>query len=155
MTIQTLGIGKTAYPDLSYAPAPDRALDKLDASNIAKRLVVFTPGGDGVGELVENAARMGHRLLDGLHALQAEFECIGDVRGLGLMAAIEFTSDRATKAPANLGEKVRLACVERGLFTRAMGDNFMFSPPMIINAEEVDLMLQILGESIAAVQAAS
>jgi len=105
--------------------------------------------------LVENAARMGHRLLDGLHALQAEFECIGDVRGLGLMAAIEFTSDRATKAPANLGEKVRLACVERGLFTRAMGDNFMFSPPMIINAEEVDLMLQILGESIAAVQGAS
>jgi len=105
--------------------------------------------------LVENAARMGHRLLDGLHALQAEFECIGDVRGLGLMAAIEFTSDRATKAPANLGEKVRLACVERGLFTRAMGDNFMFSPPMIIKAEEVDLMLQILGESIAAVQGAS
>lgn len=57
MTIQTLGIGKTAYPDLSYAAAPERALDKLDASNIAKRLVVFTPGGDGIGELVENAAR--------------------------------------------------------------------------------------------------
>ena len=102
--------------------------------------------------LVENAGRMGHRLLEGLHALQTEFECIGDVRGLGLMAALEFTSDRATKAPANLGEKVRLACVERGLFTRALGDNFMFSPPLIITAEEVDWMLEVVGESIAAVQ---
>jgi predicted GNAT family N-acyltransferase len=57
MTIQTLGIGKTTYPDLAYAPAADRALDKLNPSNLAKRLVVFTPGGAGVAELVEGAAR--------------------------------------------------------------------------------------------------
>ncbi len=57
MTIQTLGIGKTAYPDLAYAPATARTLDKLDSGNIAKRLVVFTPGGDGVAELVDSAAK--------------------------------------------------------------------------------------------------
>jgi len=57
MTIQTLGIGKTAYPDLAYAPATSRALDKLESSNIAKRLVVFTPGGSGVAELVDSAAQ--------------------------------------------------------------------------------------------------
>jgi adenosylmethionine-8-amino-7-oxononanoate aminotransferase len=102
-------------------------------------------------KLVQNAAQMGKRLLDGLKALQEEFEVIGDVRGLGLMAAIEFTSDRATKAPANLGEKVRRAAVERGLFTRAMGDNFMFSPPLSITAAEVDKILEIVGASIAAV----
>ena len=101
--------------------------------------------------LVQNAAVQGQRLLDGFKALQAEFECIGDVRGLGLMAAIEFTSDRATKAPANLGVKVQQAAIKRGLFTRAMGDNFMFSPPLIISPAEVDLLLQIVGESIAEV----
>jgi len=102
--------------------------------------------------LVGNAAVMGKRLYDGLLALQEEFECIGDVRGgLGLMAALEFTSDRATKAPAGMAEKVRRAAVERGLSTRAMGDNFMFSPPMSITATEVDKILQITGEAIAAV----
>ncbi|RIK26380.1 MAG: aspartate aminotransferase family protein [Chloroflexi bacterium] len=101
--------------------------------------------------LADNAARMGARLLDGLKALQEEFEVIGDVRGLGLMAAVEFTSDRATKAPANIGEKVRAAAVERGLWTRALGDIYMFSPPLSITAEEVDKILEIVGESIASV----
>lgn len=101
--------------------------------------------------LADNAAKMGARLLDGLKALQEEFEVIGDVRGLGLMAAIEFTSDRATKAPANIGEKVRSAAIERGLWTRALGDIYMFSPPLSITAAEVDKMLEIVGESIAAV----
>lgn len=101
--------------------------------------------------LADNAAQMGARLLDGLKALQEEFEVIGDVRGLGLMAAVEFTSDRATKAPANIGEKVRAAAVERGLWTRALGDIYMFSPPLSITAEEVDKILEIVGESIASV----
>ncbi len=101
--------------------------------------------------LVGNAGAMGTRLLEGLKALQAEFEVIGDVRGIGLMAAIEFTSDRATKAPANLGEKVRAASLERGLWTRVLGDVYMFSPPLNINAEQIDTVLNIVGESIAEV----
>ncbi len=101
--------------------------------------------------LVGNAGAMGARLLEGLKALQAEFEVIGDVRGIGLMAAIEFTSDRATKAPANLGEKVRAASLERGLWTRVLGDVYMFSPPLNINAEQIDTVLNIVGESIAEV----
>jgi putrescine aminotransferase len=101
--------------------------------------------------LAQNAAQMGRRLLDGLRGLQEEFEVIGDVRGLGLMAAIEFTADRATKAPANIGEKVRSAAMARGLWTRALGDVYMFSPPLIITAAEVDKIVEIVGESIAAV----
>jgi putrescine aminotransferase len=101
--------------------------------------------------LVGNAQAMGSRLLEGLKALQVEFDVVGDVRGLGLMAAIEFTSDRATKAPANLGEKVRAAALERGVWTRVLGDVLMFSPPLNINAEQVDTVLNVVGESIAAV----
>ncbi|MEZ4868121.1 MAG: aspartate aminotransferase family protein [Caldilineaceae bacterium] len=102
-------------------------------------------------DMVGNAGRMGQRLLEGLQALETEFEVIGNVRGLGLMCAVEFVADRATKAPANLGEKVRKACVSRGLFTRAIGDILAFAPPLMISAEEVDKVLEILGESIAEV----
>ncbi len=102
--------------------------------------------------MVANAGRMGQRLLDGFKALEAEFGCIGDVRGLGLMAALEFTSDRATQATSGgLGVKVQKAALERGLFTRALGDNFMVSPPLGISEQELDWMLQVIGESIAAV----
>src|SRR5690606_27075251 len=104
-------------------------------------------------DVTTNAAKMGRRLLDGLNALAAEFDVVGDARGLGLMAAIEFVSDRTTKQPANLGAKIQAACVERGLYTRLIGTDILaFAPPLIISAEEIDLILRIVAESIAAVQ---
>ncbi|CAN5479843.1 aspartate aminotransferase family protein [soil metagenome] len=101
--------------------------------------------------LVARAGQMGTRLLDGLKALEVEFEAIGNVRGQGLMCAVEFVADRTTKAPANIGEKVRKAAIERGLFTRAIGDTIAFAPPLVISEDEVDQILQIMGESIAEV----
>jgi adenosylmethionine-8-amino-7-oxononanoate aminotransferase len=102
-------------------------------------------------DLANHTKVMGDRLLEGLQALQAEFEVIGDARGLGLMAAVEFVADRESKQPAQIGEKVRQACLQRGLFTRAIGDILVFSPPLIISAEEIDLLLQIVGEALAEV----
>jgi len=55
MTIQTLGIGRTAYPDMAYAAAPDRALDKLRVGEISKKLVVFNPSGNGIEKLLAAA----------------------------------------------------------------------------------------------------
>jgi len=102
-------------------------------------------------DVAGNAAVMGKRLLDGLQAIEAEFDVIGDTRGLGLMAAIEF-ADRQTKQPAQIGEKVRQACLRRGLFTRVIGSDILaFAPPLIITAEEIDLILQIVGEALAEV----
>jgi len=102
-------------------------------------------------KLVDNATVMGERLLGGLNGLAAEFETIGNVRGVGLMAAIEFVADRETKAPAGIGETVRQACVARGLFTRVVGDILVFAPPLVINADEIDQIVQIVGESVAEV----
>jgi putrescine---pyruvate transaminase len=102
-------------------------------------------------KLVTRAAQMGRRLLDGLQALQTEFACIGNVRGLGLMAAAEFVADRETRKPAGIGPQVQQACLQRGLFTRAVGDILVLAPPLIISADEIDRMLGIVGESIAAV----
>ncbi len=100
--------------------------------------------------LVERAAAMGRRLLEGLQGLY-EFDCVGEVRGIGLMAAVELVADRETKAPANLGAKVQRACQERGLFLRAVGDILEMAPPYVIGEEEVDRMVQILGDAIAEV----
>jgi len=102
--------------------------------------------------LAGNAARMGQHLMDGLYRLQDEFECIGNVRGLGLMCALEFVADRETKKPAGIGAKVQQACIDRGLFTRIVGDSLLFAPALVIRADEIDQMVQIVGESIAAVQ---
>jgi adenosylmethionine-8-amino-7-oxononanoate aminotransferase len=100
--------------------------------------------------LVEQAGIMGERLLKGLNSF-VNHPNVGNVRGLGLMAAIEFVADKETKAPANVGEKIRLACLERGLITRAVGDSLVFAPPLVIKAEEVDQIVNIVGHAIETV----
>jgi adenosylmethionine-8-amino-7-oxononanoate aminotransferase len=102
--------------------------------------------------LVARARRIGQYLLEGLHGLAAEFPVIGDVRGLGLMCAVEFVANRETREPARIGEKARAACIARGLFTRVIGSDILaFSPPLIISAAEVDQLVQIVGEALAEV----
>ena len=51
-------------------------------------------------KLTERAARLGEYLRDGLRSLQQRYECIGDVRGRGLLVGLDLVQDRATKAPA-------------------------------------------------------
>ncbi len=103
--------------------------------------------------LADRAAVMGRRLLEGLQGLAEEFPAIGDVRGLGLICAVELVADRETKQPSGTGAKVRAAAIERGLYTRAIGDIIAFAPPLIISEDEVDQMVEITGQAIAAVQA--
>lgn len=64
MTIQTLGIGKKAYPDLAYAPAQERSLDKLSISDLSRKLVVFTPSGQGIESLLADAGAKIGQLAD-------------------------------------------------------------------------------------------
>jgi len=73
------------------------------------------------------------------------------VRGLGLMCAVEFVADKGSKAPANLGGKIRQACLERGLFTRNIGDILAFAPPLVITEGEVDRIVTIVREALEAV----
>ena len=104
--------------------------------------------------LVENAAKMGARLLAGMETLR-EFAAVGDVRGLGLMVAVELVADRATKAAFDPAQqvtgRVRAAMEERGLFTRVGRDIILFAPPLIITPGQVDQLVNITREAIAAV----
>jgi adenosylmethionine-8-amino-7-oxononanoate aminotransferase len=111
--------------------------------------------------LVDNAAAMGQRLKAGLRALAERFTFIGDVRGKGLLLAAEFVSDRETMAPLPKGlnayNRVVDLAYERGLIIYSRrtrggieGDHFLVCPPMIVNADEVDEILAILADTLAA-----
>jgi adenosylmethionine-8-amino-7-oxononanoate aminotransferase len=99
--------------------------------------------------LVERAVMMGAYLQSKLRTL-TDCDCVGEVRGLGLMAAVEFVKDRQTKSPANIGDRVRRAAQERGVLARVRGDVLMLAPPLIITEAEVDRLVDVLRESISA-----
>ncbi|MEW6735674.1 MAG: acetyl ornithine aminotransferase family protein [Acidobacteriota bacterium] len=106
------------------------------------------------GGLLENSARMGTRLLEGLKSIAAKYsEVIFDVRGLGLMIGVEFVTDRTSNTPAgDLRNRVEVEAFKRGLILQGAGESTMrFSPPLLITANEVDTALEIFDQSIAAV----
>jgi putrescine aminotransferase len=104
--------------------------------------------------LVENAAKMGARLLAGMKTLM-DLKAVGEVRGLGLMVAVELVGDRATKAgfdPAKkVINKVRGELESRGVFTRNVRDILCFAPPLVITEAQVDRFVESTRGAIAAV----
>lgn len=104
------------------------------------------------GGLVQNAAEVGDYLKAGLEKLKQKHDCIGDVRGMGLMIGVEFVTDKVTlKADPELRDRIENACFERGLIILGAGTNTIrWSPPLIITKENVDVALEIFDEAIAA-----
>src|SRR6202011_3786872 len=109
--------------------------------------------------LVERAAVMGKRLIEGLRHELGELPNVGDIRGLGLMAGVEMVTDKATKAPAlGIGVKVAREAMARGLMMRARpgsaepatGDTLCLCPPLSTPTEILDRIPQILREAITA-----
>jgi len=104
------------------------------------------------GGLIQNSADVGAYLKTGLQQLMRKHECIGDVRGLGMMIGVEFVEDRASNKPApELRERVESACFERGLIVLGAGTNTIrWSPPLILTKENVDVALEIFDEAVGA-----
>jgi 4-aminobutyrate aminotransferase len=103
-------------------------------------------------ELVANSAVVGKYLEDGLRKLMAKHDCIGDVRGLGMMLGVEFVEDRVSMKPSPaLRDLVEVGCYERGLIILGAGTNTIrWSPPLILEREHVDVALEIFDEAITA-----
>ncbi|NMB54336.1 MAG: aminotransferase class III-fold pyridoxal phosphate-dependent enzyme [Leptolinea sp.] len=112
-------------------------------------------------KLVENADIRGRELQTGLKNLQKKHGIIGDVRGKGLMVGFEFVKEaksRETFPPrmkvSDLFEKIAL---NNGLVTYpctgsvdgVMGDMIMLAPPLIISADQISEMIQIIDQSIS------
>ena len=96
--------------------------------------------------MLEHVRAVAPLLQDGLRAL-ADHPLVGHVRGVGLIAAVELVADKATRAsfPASAGVGAALARMaqEDGLIVRVMaGDIVAFSPPLIIAADEIRLLLE-------------
>ena len=100
--------------------------------------------------LMKNAANRGKRLLKGLRTMQKTFECMGDVRGKGLMVAVELVKDRQTKMPAtDWRGRIIKKCFEKGLLVLGCGENSIrFSPSLTVTSNEVDTCLSIFEESV-------
>jgi 4-aminobutyrate aminotransferase len=106
-------------------------------------------------EYAGNAARVGEYFIGRLRELQSRFECIGDVRGKGLMIGMELVEDRETRKPAKeLVDELLTRAFHQGLLLLSCGvSTVRFIPPLMINREHVDeaivLLEAALTESVA------
>ena len=82
----------------------------------------------------------------------SDHSLVGEVRGVGLLGALELVRDKSNKDPFDLvqgvGQYLVKRCQENGLITRALGDTLAFSPPLIINKNEISRMLNIVEISL-------
>ena len=103
-------------------------------------------------KLLFNTQMMGKALRDGLDGLAEKHRGIGDVRGMGLMQAIELVKDRGTKEPdAAAAGRLMEATRKRGLLVGKgglYGNTMRIAPPMIVNKGQVDDALRMLGEAL-------
>ncbi len=101
------------------------------------------------------AAEKGKRLLVGLKDALGGHPNVGEVRGLGMMCAIEYVKDRATKElfdpSEGIGAKINAQTIERGLFSRIRTDAFFLAPPIVTDNDTIDRMIEITAESTKAV----
>jgi adenosylmethionine-8-amino-7-oxononanoate aminotransferase len=115
--------------------------------------------------LCENAAAMGKRLHAHLVAAFGAHPNAGDIRGgKGLLAAVEFVEDRATKknfaGDRKVASRLHAEMVQRGVVTRtrpaggahpATGDILFFAPPLVVTGAEIDRLAEVSREAVKAV----
>jgi acetylornithine/succinyldiaminopimelate/putrescine aminotransferase len=95
-------------------------------------------------DIAGKAKRVGEYLTMGLESLRQKFQFITDVRGRGLLVALEFSRDIAQSAT--------MACLDRGLLVNRLKPNALrFMPPLIIGNAEVDEALGILDKALSSI----
>jgi 4-aminobutyrate aminotransferase len=108
-------------------------------------------------ELIEtgfltNANTCGDWLFTKLTELAARFKCLTNVRGIGLLAAIDVVNARSGKSDPRLRERIVQEAFQRGLILlRGEGASIRFCPPLCINRTQLEVGLQLFGEAVATV----
>jgi adenosylmethionine-8-amino-7-oxononanoate aminotransferase len=116
-------------------------------------------------KLAENAAKMGQRLHAALVAAFGDHQNVGDIRGgKGLLAAVEFVADRATKTnftdDRQVASRLQAEMMKRGVVTRtraaagahpAPGDALFFAPPLIVTDSDIDRFVSVAREAVRVV----
>jgi 4-aminobutyrate aminotransferase len=108
-------------------------------------------------QLLDHARIEGAYLMDRLRELAGRHPEIGDVRGLGLMVATEFVTDRRTKEPAvQFRDRVLEEAYRRGLILLPCGrSSIRYIPPLIVRREEIDEAVEVVDAAIRAARAAA
>jgi L-2,4-diaminobutyrate transaminase len=108
-------------------------------------------------DLLGNVRDVGPYLLAGLRAAVGDHPMVGEVRGVGMLAAIEFVEDKRTRRffspPGKVGGAVAAACLERGVIGRAMphGDILGYAPPLTLSRAEADQIVSVTKSALEAV----
>jgi putrescine aminotransferase len=96
--------------------------------------------------LVQRAQDMGEILRAKLHAALGDHPMVGEIRGVGLIGAIELTADKRTRKffekRGRIGSLCRDYCFENDLIMRAVRDTMVFSPPLTISLDEIELLVE-------------
>lgn len=107
--------------------------------------------------LVENARKMGEKMFEGLEYIEDKFKTTGSARALGLLGAIQFYKDPDTKEnfdpELGVAEHVIAECKKRGLILRPLAfgmDAAAVAPPLVVNEQDVELIIEKLADSIEA-----
>lgn len=106
--------------------------------------------------LVDKARRSGDLLRQEFLSLQQRYDCIGDVRGRGLLMGLEIVSGRNSKQPAfELGGRIGEEAMRRGLSTNivkmpSMGSVFRIAPPLTVTDDEIAQGVGIFKEAMEA-----
>jgi 4-aminobutyrate--pyruvate transaminase len=98
-------------------------------------------------DIVERVRKVAPVLQDGLGAL-ADHPLVGEVRGIGLVGALELVRDKATKESFpphdNVGLTAERFCQEEGVILRALGDSLTVAPPLIVSEAEIGEILRVI-----------
>jgi L-2,4-diaminobutyrate transaminase len=100
-------------------------------------------------KLAERARDIGAHFQRRLQQQFAQLDIVGEVRGVGLLGAVEFVADRKTKRPFDpdlkIGVRISRAARDRGLIARAMphGDILGFAPPLVVSEIEIDEIVDL------------
>jgi 4-aminobutyrate aminotransferase len=145
--------GVAARRDLMEAWIPGSHGGTYGGNAVACAAAVATARVIKEEKLLENATRMGARLMDHLRGVQEDFPVIGDLRGLGLMIATEFSAEDGAPA-TNAAKAVTQGCLERGLMLLTCGpwnNTVRWIPPLVVSAGQVDEGVGIFRDALSEV----
>jgi len=170
----------SGYAPLSATLAADKVVDAFARSATGEFTHGSTHSGNALScfvglqvhhymkqhNLFDRPAQIGAYLHERLGGLAAKHEIIGDTRGRGLLAGVEFVADRKTRRPwpteTKLTERIVAGARKRGVMIipgikdsnyGQGGDHIQITPPFIISQSEVDIIVDVLDETIGEITA--
>ena len=102
-------------------------------------------------DLPGKAAKRGEYLMRRLKPFERRYDLVGEVRGKGLMVCLDLVSDKGARTPlapdSRLNRDIARHAASRGALVRAVGNNIILSPPLIIEEPEIDVIVDALDDA--------